>query len=53
MVHGLDYGRVAMVGEKQWQEWAANLISPVKKKGIEYFDLAEKEQAMTWVQKWE
>ncbi|MCC9166747.1 STAS/SEC14 domain-containing protein [Pontibacter harenae] len=50
VVHGLDYGRVAMVGEKKWQEWAANLISPVKKKGVRYFDLAEKEQAMAWVQ---
>ncbi|GAB3822397.1 hypothetical protein GCM10028895_26830 [Pontibacter rugosus] len=50
VVHGLDYGRVAMVGEKKWQEWAANLISPVKKKGVRFFDLAEKEQAMAWVQ---
>ncbi|MFT2008263.1 STAS/SEC14 domain-containing protein [Pontibacter sp. 13R65] len=49
VVHGLDYGRVAMVGEKKWQEWAAKLISPVKKKGVRYFDLAEKEQAMRWV----
>lgn len=53
VVHGLDYGRVAMVGEKKWQEWAARLISPVKKKGIRYFDLAEKEQAMAWVQEGE
>lgn len=49
IIHGLDYGRVAMVGEKKWQEWAAKLISPVKKKGVKYFDLAEKEKAMTWV----
>ncbi len=49
VIHGLDYGRVAMVGEKKWQEWAAKLISPVKKKGVRYFDLAEKEQAMKWV----
>lgn len=50
MIHGLDYGRVAMVGEKKWQEWAAKLISPVKKRGVRYFDLAEKGQAMAWVQ---
>ncbi|GHA74450.1 SpoIIAA family protein [Pontibacter akesuensis] len=50
VVHGLDYGRVAMVGEKKWQEWAANLISPVKKKGVRYFDLSEKKEAMAWVQ---
>ena len=50
VIHGLDYGRVAMVGEKKWQEWAAKLISPVKKRGVRYFDLAEKGQAMAWVQ---
>ncbi|AKD02366.1 STAS/SEC14 domain-containing protein [Pontibacter korlensis] len=53
VIHGLDYGRVAMVGEKKWQEWAAKLISPVKKKGVRYFDLAEREQAMKWVQEGE
>jgi len=50
IVHGREYGRVAMVGEKTWQEWAAKLISPVKKKGVRYFDLALREQAMAWVQ---
>ncbi|WP_018479541.1 SpoIIAA family protein [Pontibacter roseus] len=53
IIHGLDYGRVAMVGEKKWQEWAAKLISPVKKKGVRYYNLAEKEQAMAWVQQGE
>ena len=49
IIHGREYGRVAMVGDKKWQEWAAKLISPVKKKGVRYFDLAEREQAMAWV----
>ncbi|MEJ8803197.1 SpoIIAA family protein [Pontibacter sp. H249] len=49
VVHGLDYGRVAMVGEKWWQELAAKLISPVKKYGVRYYDLEEKELAMQWV----
>ncbi|MBF9253453.1 STAS/SEC14 domain-containing protein [Pontibacter sp. 172403-2] len=53
IVHGREYGRVAMVGEKTWQEWAAKLISPVKKKGVRYFDLTEREQAMAWVQEQE
>ena len=49
VVHGLDYGRVAMVGEKLWQEWAAKLISPIKKYGVRYYDLEEKDLAMRWV----
>jgi hypothetical protein len=50
LVHGRAYDRVAMVGDKVWQKWAANLISPVKKKGVRYFDLHERERAMRWVQ---
>ncbi len=53
VVHGREYGRVAMVGEKVWQEWAAKLISPFKKKGVQYYDLHEREQAMRWVQEGE
>lgn len=53
IIHGLDYGRVAMVGEKKWQEWASGLISPVKKHGVRYFDLADKEKAMRYVLKGE
>ncbi|WP_299703332.1 STAS/SEC14 domain-containing protein [uncultured Pontibacter sp.] len=49
IIHGLDYGRVAMVGEKKWQELSAKLASTVKKHGIRYFDLADKQQAMKYV----
>ncbi|WP_266203045.1 SpoIIAA family protein [Pontibacter kalidii] len=49
LVHGRAYDRVAMVGEKVWQKWAANLISPVKKKGVRYYELHEREKAMQWV----
>ncbi len=49
LIHGRQYGRVAMVGDKQWQEWTARAASPVKKKGIKYFDLADKAIALQWV----
>ena len=49
IMHGHQFGRVAMVGEKKWQEWAARLASPVKREGIKYFDTSEKELAMKWV----
>jgi len=49
LIHGRKYGKVAMVGDKSWQEWAARLASPVKKEGVHYFDLADKEKAMAWV----
>jgi hypothetical protein len=49
IIHGREYGKVAMVGEKKWQEWAARIASPVKKEGVHYFDLSDKEKAMAWV----
>ena len=49
LVHGREYDRVAMVGDKLWQEWAARLISPFKRKGVRYFNLVDREQAMRWV----
>ncbi|MBC5775580.1 STAS/SEC14 domain-containing protein [Pontibacter sp. KCTC 32443] len=50
LVHGREYGRVAMVGERWWQELAANLISPVKKRGVRYFTISQRADAMRWVQ---
>lgn len=49
VVHRKQFGKVAMVGDKVWQKWAARLASPVKKEGIKYFDIKEKEVAMKWV----
>lgn len=49
LLHGHEYDRVAMVGEQQWQHWAARLASPVKKKGIRYFDLSEQQKAKEWI----
>jgi hypothetical protein len=49
IIHGRQYGKVAMVGDKPWQEWAAKLASPVKKEGIRYFNLSEKENALRWI----
>jgi len=49
IVNGRQYGKVAMVAEKWWQHLAARLASPVKKEGIKYFSLVEKEKAKSYV----
>ena len=41
--------RVAMVGEKRWQEWATRLSKPFVKGTIKYFDHGELEQAWAWL----
>jgi hypothetical protein len=49
IIHGSKFGRVAMVGDKMWQQLAARIASPVKKEGIKYFDMNERELAKKWV----
>jgi hypothetical protein len=49
IVNGSKFGKVAMVGDKIWQELAARLAGLVKKEGIKYFDLRQKELALRWI----
>ena len=49
IINGRQYGKVAMAGEKWLQHLAARLASPVKKEGIKYFSLMEKEKAKSYV----
>jgi hypothetical protein len=49
IVHGRKYGKVVMVGEKSWQHLAAIVASPVKKKGVKYFSMVNRELAIDYV----
>lgn len=49
LVHGRKFKKVAMVGEKDWQRWAAGLADLVKSGSVRYFPLSEKEFAMAWI----
>jgi hypothetical protein len=49
LTHGRQYGNVAMVGEKKWQDWVATLVDPVKKGKVRYFDLSQREEALQWL----
>tara|TARA_R110000851_G_scaffold164108_2_gene308217 strand:+ start:4883 stop:5251 length:369 start_codon:yes stop_codon:yes gene_type:complete len=44
-----DYGKMAFVGNKKWQEWAAKATDFFIKSEVKFFDIKNKEQAMTWV----
>nr|WP_292964477.1 STAS/SEC14 domain-containing protein [Muricauda sp. UBA7809] len=44
-----DYGKMAFVGNKKWQEWAAKATDFFIKSEVKFFDSKNKEQAMTWV----
>jgi hypothetical protein len=46
--HRID--RIAMVGEKKWQEWLSKLGSLFVKAEVRYFDAAKLPEAERWVE---
>lgn len=49
MHHFRDIDRLAMVGEKQWQEGMATFCKPFTKATVRYFDHAEAAEAQRWL----
>ncbi|GEQ87421.1 hypothetical protein ULMS_29290 [Patiriisocius marinistellae] len=47
--HISDYGKMAVVGEKKWQEWATKITDFFTSSEVQYFEMAEKEKAMIWI----
>lgn len=47
--HLSDYGKMAFVGDKKWQEWAAKATDLFTGSEVKYFDLQEKEKAKEWI----
>jgi hypothetical protein len=47
--HCTDVERVAMVGEKKWEEWMAKVCKPFTMAKIEYFDASAIDSAWTWL----
>ncbi len=47
--HISDYGKMAFVGEKNWQEWAVKATDLFTGSEVKYFDLENKEEAKKWV----
>jgi hypothetical protein len=48
--HGAQVDRVAMVGEKAWQEWISKLGALFADTTVRYFDRSQLDQAKQWVQ---
>ena len=42
--------RIAMVGEKRWEEWMARVCKPFTLARIQYFDRHELDAAWSWLQ---
>lgn len=49
--HFADIERLAMVGEKKWEEWMAMFCKPFTSAEIRYFDQSEADEARSWITK--
>lgn len=47
--HATDFSKVAIVGEKKWQEAFSSLMKPFTPADIQYFNLEERDQALQWL----
>lgn len=47
--HFNDFERIAMVGDKAWEQRLAGLMKPFTTAQLRYFDLSQKDEAMEWV----
>lgn len=48
--HFNDIERVAMVGERKWQQWMAAFCQPFTAAKVRYFDKADALQAAAWLE---
>jgi len=51
VAHERDYERIAVVGEKKWQEWAREFMKPFTNANIKYFEISQKEDAKKWIER--
>jgi len=47
--HCTKIDRIALVGEKKWEEWMAKVCKPFTMAKIEYFDAAKIDDAWKWL----
>ena len=47
--HYSNIERIALVGDRKWEEWMAKICKPFTKAAIKYFDVGDIEQAWTWL----
>ena len=47
--HCLDIERIALVGDKKWEEWMAKVCKPFTMAKIKYFPSSEIESAKSWL----
>ncbi|OLY95659.1 SpoIIAA-like [Cnuella takakiae] len=49
VTHANGFEKIAMVGEKPWQEKVTDLMKPFTKAEVKFFKLTEKDAALSWI----
>ena len=47
--HCTKIARIALVGEKKWEQWMATVCKPFTMAKVRYFDVSEIEAAKAWL----
>lgn len=47
--HANNFNRIAIVGDRSWENRMTKLMRPFTSAGVRYFDLQQREEAMAWV----
>jgi len=47
--HCADVERIALVGDKKWEEWRAKVCKPFTLAKLRYFDVTEIKSAWQWL----
>ena len=47
--HCTKITRIALVGEKSWERWMANVCKPFTMAKVRYFDVSQTDAAKTWL----
>ncbi len=50
ITHDVDFKRIAIIGDKPWMEWMTRISDIFFSAEMRYFSVAEKQQAMNWLQ---
>lgn len=44
------FDRIALVGDKKWQEWGTRVFDKITKEELRFFSIDEKEEAKNWIE---
>ena len=48
--HCADVERIALVGDKKWEEWMARVCKPFTLAKLQYFDIKDVDDAWKWLE---